>query len=432
MPAEKLIDFIKKSPSVFHVINNFADMLKEADFCELHENEKWNVAKGGRYFVRRNNSAIIAFCIPEDDISNYLVIAGHSDSPCFKIKPDCGIVAENKYLMLNTEKYGGMIMSTWLDRPLSYAGRVLVKSEKGIETKYVDSQKMSLIIPNLAIHMDRTINEGYKYSAQTDMLPLFAMDSDKKAFYRQLAGLCGVENDKILSYDLFLYNTEEGRIWGNNGEFISSPRLDDIECAYAAINALIGSSNKKSICMACVFDNEEVGSSSAAGADSDFLESVIARLSDVLSLDRDDVGRILAGSFMVSADNAHAVHPNHPQKADPTNRPYLNGGVVIKENSAKKYTTDAVSAAVFKMICEQAGVPVQTYVNNSDIAGGMTLGNILSNHISMDSADIGLAQLAMHSSYETAGTRDYEYLEKVFEKFYSVNLKKCVDGSITI
>lgn len=420
MLANELIDFINKSPSVFHVVDNVRTMLKEAGFIELSENERWAIKKGGRYFVTRNGSAIISFVIPEGEVKNFRMIASHSDSPTFRIKNNPEIVAGQEYIVLNTEKYGGMIMASWFDRPLSFAGRVMVDTKNGVEIRLVNIDRDSLIIPNLAIHMDRDINTGYNYNASKDTLPLFEMGSEKGGFMDCLAAECCVDKDNILSHELYLYNRQKGSVWGKNNEFISAPRLDDLQCAFISLKAILDADNENSICMSLIFDNEEVGSGSCQGADSDFLECVTDRIMECLGINYEDRYCVLADSFLISADNAHAVHPNHTDKADQTNRPYLNKGIVIKNNASMKYVTNGVSEAAFKKICNLAGVETQSYFNRSDIAGGSTLGNISLRHVSIDSIDIGLPELAMHSCFETAGVKDMDDLLKVFTKYYQL------------
>lgn len=344
------------------------------------------------------------------------MVASHSDSPSFKIKEMPEISVENQYVKLNTEKYGGMILSTWLDRPLSVAGRLAVC---GGGVRLVNVDKDLLVIPNVAIHMNRDMNKGVEYNPQTDMLPLFADGTCEKGdFVKTVAKAAGVKAKDVLGYDLFVYAREQGRILGKNGEFVLSPRLDDLQCVFSSAKAFAESTPKEYINVCAVFDNEEVGSGTRQGADSTFLEDTLLRIGESLSWSQVDFRRMVAGSFLISADNAHAVHPNHPEKADPTNRPYLNGGIVIKYHGSQKYTTDAVSAAKMKELCETAGVPFQTYANRSDIAGGSTLGNISTAHVSVSSVDIGLPQLAMHSAVETAGIKDTEYAIKALGIFY--------------
>lgn len=421
----ELLDFIEKSPSSYHVVYNIAENLKKDGFKGLKESDVWNVQPGGKYFTVRNDSSIIAFRLPaKKDFKGFHMIAAHSDSPTFKIKESPEMAVDGKYIRLNTEKYGGMIMSTWLDRPLSVAGRVAVADENaddGVVTKLVNVDKDLLVIPNVAIHMNREMNKGVEYNPQTDMLPLFAEDAEENSsdlFINMVAEAAGTGPDKILGHDLFLYVRDRGRVIGENGEFILSPKLDDLQCAYTAYKAFAESVPKDYINVCAIFDNEEVGSGTRQGADSTFLQDVLERISENLELDRNHFLSAVAGSFLISADNAHAAHPNHPEKADPVNRPRLNGGIVIKYHGSQKYTTDAVSAAIMKEICRTADVPYQVYTNRSDIVGGSTLGNISTAHVSVASVDIGLPQLAMHSAVETGGSRDTEYALKAFKVFY--------------
>lgn len=424
MFAEKLIDFINKSPSPFHVTENLGNSFEEAGFTRLDEKKEWELSMGQGYYVTRNDSAIIAFTLPSRTPVNFKMVATHNDSPCFKVKENPEMVADGHYIILNTEKYGGMIMSTWLDRPLSVAGRVVYENEEGITSCLVNMDRDTLIIPNLAIHMNREINDGYKYNPQKDMLPLYSMGNEKGTFTDAVAKECGIDREAVLSYDLFVYNREKGSVWGGNNEFVSAPRLDDLQCTFLSAKALEDAEESDSICMSIVFDNEETGSSGNVGADSDFLRTVLDRIRIAIQMDMETYYRMLAGSYMISADNAHGVHPNHPDKADPTNRPYINGGIVIKSNAAKKYSTDALTEGIFKKICKDVGVGYQTYVNRSDIPGGSTLGNISSAQVSVPTIDIGIAELAMHSAYETSGVKDTEDLYKIFSKFFNKTLHK--------
>lgn len=428
--AKEMLDFITKSPTCFHAAANLGEMLEKAGFQKLRENEEWKLEKGGRYYTERNDSSVIAFAIPakEADIKGFHMAAAHSDSPCFKIKEKPELTVEEHYLRLNTEKYGGMILSTWLDRPLSVAGRLTVRGEKGIESRLVNIDQDLCVIPNVAIHMNREMNKGVEYNPQVDMLPLFAdaaFDAEtvdgqpeKTTLLAVAAEAAGVDAEKILGEDLFLYTRQEGRFIGAKGEFVLSPRLDDLQSAFALTKAFTESLPTEYINICAVFDNEEVGSGTRQGADSTFLEDVLQRITEGLQESRSTYLRWVADSFLISADNAHAVHPNHPEKADPTNRPYLNGGIVIKYHGSQKYTTDGISAARMKDYCERAKVPYQTYANRSDIAGGSTLGNISTAHVSVSSVDIGLPQLAMHSAVETAGMMDTEYAVRALKEFW--------------
>jgi len=420
--AKEMLEFIEKSPTAFHAVANLKAALAKQGFAELGEREEWQLEAGQGYYVTRNDSSLIAFCLPERKAEGFHILASHSDSPAFKIKESPEMAVEDVYLKLNTEKYGGMILSTWLDRALSVAGRLAVEGKGGVETKLVNIDKDLCVIPSVAVHLNRDGNKGAEFNPQIDMLPLYAdcREGKKKgALLKRAAKAAGVKQEDILGHDLFLYTREKGRIFGENGEFVLSPRLDDLQCVYAAGRAFLGSVPEKFINVCAVFDNEEVGSGTKQGADSTFLEDVLQRIGEGLGLGRGEFLRLIAGSFLISADNAHGVHPNHPEKSDPTNRPYLNGGIVIKFHGSQRYATDAVSAAGMRRICGKAGVPCQTYANRSDIVGGTTLGNISTAHVSVSSVDIGLPQLAMHSAVETAGVKDTGYAVEAFKVFYS-------------
>ena len=425
--AKKLIDFIRQSPTCFHAVDTIKRELK--DFVPLQEQEKWRLAPGGKYYVVRNQSSIIAFTLPKTPFSAFQLIASHSDSPTFKIKENAESDVRGKYIQLDTERYGGMIMSSWFDRPLSVAGRALVRDEHGVRTVLVNLDKDMAIIPNVAIHMNREINNGYKYNAAVDTYPLWGTEQAKGTFRAQIAQAAGVKEEDLLGADLFLYNRMEGKIWGVKEEFVSAPRLDDLECAFSSVEALKAAAEGNHANVCCVFDNEEVGSTTKQGADSTFLSDVLRRILLSLGRDEEDFYTVLANSFMLSADNAHAMHPNHPEFSDPLNCTYMNQGIVIKFNANQKYTTDGVSEAVFHHICEKAGVPVQHYANRSDMAGGGTLGNISGSHISINTLDIGLAQLAMHSCYETAGAMDVDHMINGMRAFYETDIQNLGEGN---
>jgi len=416
--VRRMLDFIDASPTCFHVVDNLKKQLAAAGFTELSEAKEWSLTPGD-YFVTRNDSSIISFRIPKKDFAGFNMIASHSDSPSFKIKENPEMEAVGAYIKLNVEKYGGMLCAQWFDRPLSVAGRVVISDKGRITTKLVNIDRDLLMLPALAIHMNREANDGYKYNAQSDMLPVFG-DADSEAmFFDLVAQAAGVKPGDILGHDLFLYGRVKPTFWGSHEEFISGPRLDDQECVYTSFEGFLNSAAKENVAIHCVFDNEEVGSGTKQGADSTFLKDTLRRINAGLGRTEEQYYTAVANSFMISADNAHAVHPNHPDKADPVNRPVMNKGIVIKYNGNQKYTTDAVSAARFKLLCEKAGVPYQTFVNRSDMAGGSTLGNISTAQVSVSTVDIGLAQLAMHSPYESAGSKDPEYLAKVSEVFYN-------------
>lgn len=424
-----LLDFIEKSPSLYHVIDNFKNMLLEEGFTQLDESRSWSLEKGGKYFATRGGSTIIAFKVPEKDFANFQIVASHSDSPAFKLKVNPEIEKEGHYLCLNIEKYGGMIYAPWFDRPLSLAGRVVVKDGSRLSSRLVNIDRDLLVIPNLAIHMNRKINDGFTYNPQKDMLPLFGDASCKGVLMEELSRLTGAENpEDIVAADLYMYNRAKGTFLGAKNEFIGSPKLDDLQCAYSSMRAFIKGGNNDSVTMCCVFDSEEVGSCTSQGADSTILSDVLERISDAFGRSLQEHKSALSGSFMVSADNAHAVHPNCPEKADPTDRPFINRGVVIKHNANQKYTTDAITDAVFKGICVKAGVPVQDFSNRADEPGGSTLGNISAAHVSINMVDIGLPQLAMHSPFETAGAADTFYMVRALEEFYNTYIAKTDDG----
>ena len=426
--TQELIDFIKKSPSCYHVIHNIAAELEEAGYEQLNEAKEWTLHKGGRYFVTRNQSSLIAFTLPEETLGGFLICASHSDSPTFKLKSNYEMTVDDRYLKLNVEKYGGMICSTWLDRPLSVAGRVVVNRGDGIESVLVNLDRDLCLIPNLAIHMNRQINEGYAYNAQKDMLPLLGEGTAKGKLKELLVEAAGVEEEALLGYDLFLYLREDGRIWGAEQEFYSSPKIDDLQCAFASKEAFLQAENTGMSKVLAIFDNEEVGSGTKQGAKSTFLSDVLARIQEGLSLTKGESIRQIASSMMLSADNGHALHPNHTDKADPTNAPRLNGGVLIKYNANQKYTTDGIAEALFKKLLQKEEISYQEYTNRSDIAGGSTLGNLSNEKISLNTVDMGAAQLAMHSAYETGGTKDTVSLMEGIRAFYESRIQMEEDG----
>lgn len=418
--SKELIHFIDSSPSCFHAVKFMKDLLLQEQFIQLRENTKWHIQRGGRYFVVRNGSAIIAFTVPQQDFTGMRIMASHSDSPSFKIKENPELEAENHYIRLNVEGYGGMLCAPWFDRPLSIAGRVIIKNNEtgNLESRLVDVDRDLVMIPSLAIHLNREANKGYSYNIQKDMLPLYGDISAKGTFLRTIADAGGIKEEDILGHDLFLYNRQKGSVWGASGEYISCPRLDDLQCAFASLKGFLTAPKQSFMTVHCVLDNEETGSATKQGAASTFLYDTLTRAYRSLHMTEEDYLIHLADSFMISADNAHAVHPNYTDKADPSNRPFLNGGIVIKFNAGQKYCTDGISAAMFRDICQKAQVPVQTFTNRSDMAGGSTLGNISNTRVALNTVDIGLPQLAMHSPYETAGTNDTEYLIKAAEKFF--------------
>lgn len=430
--VQELFDFIQQSPSCFHVIENVKKQLTEQGFEELCENKNWQIKEGGKYFVTRNLSSVIAFKVPTKDFKSFHIVASHSDSPTFKIKDHPEQMVKGKYVQLNTERYGGMIYSTWFDRPLSIAGRALVKTETGVATKLLNIDRDLLVIPNLAVHMDRTVNDGMKYNPQVNLLPLYGDAASKDTFNKLVAEACGTAEENIISTDLFLYNRTAPTVWGAHNEYMSCAKLDDLECAFSSLKAFLKGENSQSISVCAIFDNEEVGSSTKQGANSTFMYDILHRINENLGRTEEQYHTAVASSFMLSADNAHALHPNHPAISDPTNPVYLNEGIVIKHNANQKYTTDAVSSAIFQKMCEEKDVPYQHFVNRSDVAGGSTLGNIANTHVSLNTVDIGMAQLAMHSSYETAGVLDLDYMIAGMEAFYNSAVVAQCDGAYDI
>jgi len=411
-----LMHFLDASHSVYHATAGLVEELEKNGYTRLQEQESWKLVPGGKYFLTRGGTAVMAFRIPNQTPVCFMMSASHSDRPTFKVKENAEL--SGKYTRLATEKYGGMLMGTWLDRPLSIAGRVMVETENGVESKLVDIDRDLLMIPNVAIHMNRQANDGYKWNPAVDTLPLVGGAAGAGKLQKLLDKAAG---GKILGHDLYLYIRQKATLWGVDKEFISSAALDDLECAWCCTQGFLEGEAADSIPVLCVFDSEEVGSSSVQGAASDLLESLLIRICAALKL---ELPQMLAQSFLVSADNAHAVHPNHPEYADPNNAPVMNSGVVIKFNANQRYCTDGVSAAIFRKICASAEVPVQTYCNRADIPGGSTLGNISLSHVSVPTVDIGLPQLAMHSCYETAGVKDVQYLLGAMKAFYSTSLQK--------
>ena len=418
--TKALCDFLNAAHSVYHAQAYLAETLKNAGYTRLYEQDEWALAPGGKYFLTRGGSALVAFRVPQGSPKGFLMSASHSDRPTFKVKENFELAAA--YTRMAVERYGGMLISPWLDRPLSIAGRVTVETEAGVETKLLDIDRDLLLIPNVAIHMNRQANEGYKWNPAVDTLPLIGSAGTAGKLPALLEKEAG---GKILGHDLYLYIRQKASVWGVDEEYISSAALDDLECAWGCTQGFLKGGDSASIPVLCVFDSEEVGSVSPQGAGSSLLEDTLGRICDGLKLNR---GRMLAQSFLVSADNAHAVHPNHPEKYDDLNRTVMNGGVVIKHNANQKYTTDAVSDAIFSEICAKAGVPVQHFANRSDIPGGSTLGNLSNAHVSMNTVDIGLAQLAMHASYETAGCADVDYMIRALRQFYKTDIITSADG----
>jgi len=410
-----LCDFLNHSHSSFHAVAYLENLLKEAGYVRLWEAEEWNLTPGGKYYLVRGGTSLVAFRIPEETPTGFLLSASHSDRPCFKVKENAEL--SGPYTRLAVERYGGQLLFTWPDRPLSIAGRVMVETDSGIESRLIDIDRDLLVIPNVAIHMNRQVNEGYKWNPAVDMLPLVGGKDARGKLWALLEEAAG---GKILGHDLFLYVRDQARVWGVDNEYISSQALDDLECAWACTRGFLGAKESSAIPVLCVFDNEEVGSSSRQGACSTLLMDTLERICDSCGFDRK---RLLARSFMVSADNGHALHPNHPELSDPANAPLLGEGVVIKYNATLKYCTDGFSAALFRKVCEKAGVKHQTFFNRADIAGGSTLGNLSQQKVSIPTVDLGLPQLAMHSCYETGAVADALALEDAMTAYYGSSLE---------
>ena len=415
-----LMNFLDSSVTMFHAINECEKVLQNCGYIYLPENEKWNI-RAGKYYTKRNSSSLIAFDIANGDY-HFQISAAHSDSPTFKLK-DRPIIESNGYLKLNVEAYGGMIDATWLDKPLTLAGRVMVDTKDGIETRLLNIDKDLLIIPNVPIHFNREINKGFAFNNQVDMLPVFSAGNlSEDDFYKMLAKELGVKPEAILAKDLYLVNRQKAAVIGYDNELISSGRLDDLECVYTSLLGFIEAMNNDHINVFAVFDNEEVGSVTKQGAMSTFLVSTLNRINKALGKSDEDYYRAIAKSMLISCDNAHAIHPNHPELFDVKNRPVLNKGIAIKESANQKYTTDAFSRAVLKKILDKNNIPYQTFANRSDIIGGSTLGNLSNTAVSMNAVDIGLPQLAMHSAYETAGAKDVEYAIEALRAFFETNI----------
>ena len=414
-----LLQFLNASPSRFHAVENLKNLLEEEGYQLLSEGRAWDLTAGGKYLVIRGGSALIAFRMPERPVRGFMISASHSDSPSFHIKENAELAGPEKYLRLNTERYGGMMFAPWLDRPLTVAGRVLVKDGDAIQTKLVYVDKDLLMIPNVAGHMNRGINDGFKYDPKCDLVPLMSQGAEKGTFRSIIAQSAGCAAEDILGADLYLQPRQKALVWGAEDEFISSSQLDDLQCAWGCFQGFLAAGESGSVPLYALLDNEEIGSHTKQGAGGTFLEDVVVRVCGAAGMDR---AAAVANSFVVSADNAHAVHPNHPEFHDATHRPLMNGGVVIKHGV--RYATDGVAQAVFAALCEKANVPVQHFANRSDMPGGGTLGLISTARVSAYTVDIGLAQLAMHSCFETAGAKDTDHLIQAMAAFYSASFRE--------
>lgn len=426
--AKELIEFVNESPTAYHATSIAKNILDKSGYKELKEIEKWNINKGEKYYLIKNDSALIAFEIGTGEIEEegFRLIGAHTDSPTFKIKPKSEMIVENKYVKLNTEVYGGPILSTWFDRPLSLAGRVTIKGNSPLKplTKLVNVNKPLLIIPNLAIHMNRNVNEGYAINKQKDTLPLLGFINSELEKGDYLISILeeelGVSKSDILDFDLFLYEYEKGCLLGANEEFISSSRLDDLWMVFAGIKAIAETEENKATKVMICIDNEEIGSLTSQGANSSLLRTILERITLALGKNKEDYFRALSNSVMISADLAHAVHPNQSEKHDPTNRPLLGEGPVIKIAASGSYSTDSYTSSMFQELCNSVNVPYQKFVNRSDVRGGTTIGPITSADLSIPVIDMGAPLLGMHSVRELAAVIDNKYTIDVFKRFYEV------------
>ena len=428
--VQKLFRFLDESPTCYHAAANAKAALTAAGAVELRESEQWKLEKGTLYVVERGDSALVAFRVPEGPFHGFLMAAAHSDSPTFKVRETAEAASAGNTLRLSVEPYGGGVWRGWLDRPLSVAGRVVIRQGDRLVSRLVNIDRDLLVIPGVAIHMDRSVNKGAELNPAVDLLPLLGCGKEPGTFRKLIAEAAGVREEHLLSTELFLYPRTKAVQTGLNGEFIVSPRLDDLQCVFGCLEGFLAAKPGGSLPVLAVFNNEEVGSNTRQGADSTFLTDVLERIAHGCGLDSEGWKAAVANSFMVSADNAHAIHPAHPEYADKGEFPVLGGGIVIKYNANQRYTTDAVSGAVFQAICQEAGVPVQRYSNRADLPGGSTLGNISTAHLSVPTVDIGLPQLAMHSVCETAGAADTDHLVKAMTAYFSRDFHRDRDGGI--
>jgi len=417
---KELTAFLSKAHSPFHVTRMVAGMLEQEGFVRLQEKDPWGLLPGGKYYIVRGGSSLLAFRIPTQTPSGFMMAASHDDFPAFQVKGS--MERTGRYTRIDLEPYGGSLLFSWLDRPLSVAGRVMVAAEEGVEERLIDIDRDLALIPNVAIHMNREVNDGYRWNPAVDLYPLVGGADSAGKFRKLIEQEAGGE---IMGLDLRLYIRQNPTVWGLDEEYFSGAGLDDLTCVWASTKGFLHSEESQAIPMLCIFDHEEVGSVTCQGADSTYLESVLMRICRSRGL---DVNRMLSQSFMISADNGHAVHPNHPEFADRENAPVVNSGVLLKFHANRKYTTDGLSASVFRTVCRMAGVESQNFCNRPDLTGGSTLGNVSIGHVSVPSVDIGLPQLAMHSCYETAGVKDIEDLYAIFKTYYSKALLTPEEG----
>ncbi len=424
---ESLLQFMDASVCNFLAVDTIKQMLSKNGYVEKRIEQPLQCKPGDKFFVTKNDSAIFAIKIGSRPISEtgFKIITAHSDSPCFRIKPHPEMLSGDRLVRLNTEVYGGPILYTWFDRPLSLAGRVILRGESALKpvTRLLKIDEPILMIPHLAIHFNRSVNEGNALSKQKDMLPILTRISESLSanglLVNYIAKSLNVAVDDILDFDMFLYNTQPATLTGLNKEFVMSGRLDDLSMAHAAITAIIEATDDDATCISAIFDNEETGSGTKQGAHSPVLSNLLRRIAECQGVNYDGFCQAVGRSFMISADNAHAFHPNYAEKYDPTNHPALGGGPVIKINANCKYMTDAHSAAIFKSLCNEAGAPCQYFVNHSDVAGGSTLGNIFTGQLDIEGVDVGNPLLAMHSACETGSTDDHINMIRAFKQFFA-------------
>ena len=424
----KLFDFIQASPTAYQAAAYTAKKLDAAGYTCLSESADWELEPGRGYYISRNGSTVIAFRIPEDAFTGFMISTAHWDSPCFQVKHNAEIVGA-KYVRLSVERYGGPLLPTWLDRPLGIAGRVMVRTETGSEQRLVDLGAPCCVIPNVAPHVNKGVLKDNTYNLAVDLLPMFGDETAAGTFYARVAEAAGCREEDILDTDLYLYIPDRGQEWG---PYITGPRLDDIHCAFATLEGFLRARPGRSIPVLCEFDNEEVSSGTMQGAACTILPDILIRICESLGMGQAEYRRLLASSFLASCDNAQAVHPNHPEAADAMHAPIMNGGIAIKYNAWQRYITNGISGAIFRVICERAGVPVQEYANRADLPGGTTLGHLALMQAGMHGVDLGLAQLAMHSAVETAGKLDTEYLVRAMTEYFGSALVMKTDSSYDI
>ena len=430
MYTKQLLSFIENSPTAYQAVDTAAAILEEQGFARLGAQDAWELTPDKGYYTVQNGTSIIAFRMPVGKVESLMLAASHSDSPTFKLKAVCEADACGDYVKLNTERYGGMIMSTWLDKPLSVAGRLVVKQDGAIKTVNVKVDRDLVLIPNVAIHQNRKHNDGYVFNAQTDMMPLYGMASAKGSLMTCVAEAAGVNAENVIGSDLYLYNRTPGSIWGAETAFFSAPRIDNLMCAYGTLQGLLQAKKaENSLQVWACFDNEETGSRTKQGAGALWMRDVLERVCEASGV---DLRRILPTSMMLSADNAHAKHPNHPELSDAQNAPRMGGGVVIKTNASQSYATDGISCALFSEMCKREGVPTQNFANRSDSPGGSTLGSIADTLLPINTVDIGMAQLAMHSSYETAACADTAHVINASRAFFETEIRLDAQGNYTI